>query len=239
MRLEEWRRGRDSNPRYPLRVNQFSKLARSTTPPPLQPNSEKIARGAGRVKANAAPTNPAAFLRSENKAHPWRLPCHHLVYRWFYHWCICDLAVEKDETNLRQHSEEELELAFSQLSRQALSENQGQFLELARNEFRKLQDDLGQQLNHKNELIDSSVKNIDQSLKTLGEGTAGLREQMQVSRDSLDALNETTNKLSQHPFQQPGARTMGRANGGGYSEPARNAGEEKLHEAKTRMNRPA
>ena len=103
--------------------------------------------------------------------------------------------VKKNETNLRQRSEEELELAFSQLSRQALSENQGQFLELARNEFRKLQDDSGQQLNHKKELIDSSLKNIDQSLKALGEGTAGLREQMQVSRDRLDALNETTNKL--------------------------------------------
>ena len=76
-------------------------------------------------------------------------PAHHLVYRWFYHWCICGLADEKDETNLRQRSEEELELAFSQPSRQALSENQGQFSELARNEFRKLQDDLGQQLNHK------------------------------------------------------------------------------------------
>ena len=103
--------------------------------------------------------------------------------------------VKKNEIILRQRSEEELELAFSQLSRQALSENQGQFLELARNEFRKLQGDSGQQLNHKKELIDSSLKNIDQSLKTLGEGTAGLREQMQVSRDRLDALNETTNKL--------------------------------------------
>ena len=103
--------------------------------------------------------------------------------------------VKKNEVDVRQRSEEELELAFSQLSRQALSENQGQFLELARNEFRKLQDDSGQQLNHKKELIDSSLKNIDQSLKALGEGTAGLREQMQVSRDRLDALNETTNKL--------------------------------------------
>ena len=60
--------------------------------------------------------------------------------------------VKKNEVDVRQRSEEELELAFSQLSRQALSENQGQFLELARNEFRKLQDDSGQQLNHKKEL---------------------------------------------------------------------------------------
>ena len=54
---------------------------------------------------------------------------------------------------------EELEAAFGNLSRQALTENQTQFMELARGEFESGKHS-GEQLNQKKELIDTSLQNI-------------------------------------------------------------------------------
>ncbi len=99
------------------------------------------------------------------------------------------------ESEAAKRSATELEDLFGNLSRQALSENQRQFLELARNEFVKLQDGSSQQLDQKKELIDSSLQNIQRSLKDLGEGTAGLRAQVKTSGERLDNLQDTTNQL--------------------------------------------
>ena len=57
--------------------------------------------------------------------------------------------IKQKEIQERQRMEAELEEAFSNLSRQALTDNQSQFLDLARNEFKKLEDTSGQQLNQK------------------------------------------------------------------------------------------
>ena len=99
------------------------------------------------------------------------------------------------ESEAAKRSATELEDLFGNLSRQALSENQRQFLELARNEFVKLQEGSSQQLDQKKELIDSSLQNIQRSLKDLGEGTAGLRAQVRTSGERLDNLQDTTNQL--------------------------------------------
>ena len=88
-------------------------------------------------------------------------------------------AVKQRELEAREKAEADLESAFGNLSKQALSENQQQFLELAKHEFEKLHSSSGDQLAQKKELIDSSLKNIEKSLRQLGEGTTGLREQMQ------------------------------------------------------------
>ena len=104
-------------------------------------------------------------------------------------------AVKQRELEAREKAEADLESAFGNLSKQALSENQQQFLELAKHEFEKLQSSSGDQLAQKKELIDSSLKTIEKSLRQLGEGTTGLREQMQLSRERMDHLNTTTDQL--------------------------------------------
>jgi DNA recombination protein RmuC len=103
--------------------------------------------------------------------------------------------VKQKEIEAANRGTEELEASFGNLSRKALSENQRQFLELAQREFSKLQENSGQQLDQKKELIDTSLQNIQRSLKDLGEGTAGLREQVQLSRNRIDNLNATTDQL--------------------------------------------
>ena len=103
--------------------------------------------------------------------------------------------VKQKEIEATNRGAEELEASFGNLSRKALSENQRQFLELAQREFSKLQENSGQQLDQKKELIDTSLQNIQRSLKDLGEGTAGLREQVQLSRNRIDNLNATTDQL--------------------------------------------
>ncbi|MBO35684.1 MAG: recombinase RmuC [Verrucomicrobiales bacterium] len=103
--------------------------------------------------------------------------------------------VNQKELEARESSSAEMELAFSKLSKEALSESQKQFLELAKYEFDKLQSSSGEHLSQKKELIDASLKNIDKSLRQLGEGTTGLREQMRISGDRIDSLNTTTDQL--------------------------------------------
>ena len=103
--------------------------------------------------------------------------------------------VKQRELEAQRKAGEELEAAFGDLSRKALLENQHQFLELAKLEFEKLQTGSGKQLEQKKELIDASLLNIERSLRVLGEGTVGLREQMQISQQRMENLNTTTGQL--------------------------------------------
>lgn len=103
--------------------------------------------------------------------------------------------IKQKEIQERQRMEAELEEVFSNLSRQALTDNQSQFLDLARNEFKKLEDTSGQQLNQKKELIDNSLKNIATSIKQLNEGTSRLHGQVEHSTKRIENLNDTTDKL--------------------------------------------
>jgi len=103
--------------------------------------------------------------------------------------------IKQKEIEERQRMEAELEQAFGNLSRQALTDNQSQFLDLARNEFKKLEDSSGQQLNQKKELIDTSLKNIASSIKQLNEGTSRLQGQMEHSTKRIENLSNTTDQL--------------------------------------------
>ena len=105
--------------------------------------------------------------------------------------------MKQRELEDRRRSEEELEAAFSNLSRQALTENQSQFLELARGEFQKLEKHSGEQLNQKKELIDTSLQNITTSILQLNQGTARLHGQVESSTKRIENLTETTNQLRQ------------------------------------------
>ena len=91
--------------------------------------------------------------------------------------------------------EAELEQAFINLSREALTDNQSQFLDLARNEFKKLEDTSSQQLDQKKELIDNSLKIIATSVKQLNEGTARLHGQLEHSTKRIENLSDTTDQL--------------------------------------------
>ena len=105
--------------------------------------------------------------------------------------------MKQRELEDRRRSEEELEAAFGNLSRQALTENQTQFLELARSEFQKLEKHSGEQLNQKKELIDTSLQNITTSILQLNQGTARLHGQVESSTKRIENLTETTNQLRQ------------------------------------------
>ena len=105
--------------------------------------------------------------------------------------------MKQRELDDRRRSEAELEATFGNLSRQALTENQTQFLELARGEFQKLEKHSGEQLNQKKELIDTSLQNITNSILQLNQGTARLHGQMENSSKRIENLTETTNQLRQ------------------------------------------
>lgn len=105
--------------------------------------------------------------------------------------------IKEKEQQERQRSEAELESAFGNLSRQALTESQTQFLELARGEFQKLEQSSGQQLDQKKELIDSSLKTISSTVQQLNEGTARLHGSVESTTRRLDNLTQTTDQLRQ------------------------------------------
>ena len=105
--------------------------------------------------------------------------------------------IKQREIEDRQQAQADLESAFGNLSRQALMENQTQFMELARGEFQKLEQQSGQQLNQKKELIDSSLKTISSSVQQLSEGTARLHGSVESTTRRLDNLTETTDQLRQ------------------------------------------
>ena len=115
----------------------------------------------------------------------------------FFRGRICRLENETTRAGRSRRSEDELETAFGNLSRQALTENQTQFLELARGEFQKLEKHSGEQLSQKKELIDTSLQNITTSIQQLNQGTARLHGQVENSAKRIENLTETTNQLRQ------------------------------------------
>ena len=103
--------------------------------------------------------------------------------------------IKQKEIEERQRMEAKLEQAFSNLASKALTDNQSQFLDLARNEFKKLEDTSSQQLDQKKELIDNSLKTIASSVKQLNEGTARLHGQVEHSTKRIENLSDTTDQL--------------------------------------------
>ena len=105
--------------------------------------------------------------------------------------------VRQKEFDSFKQNQEELKKNFSDLSNEALLNNQKSFLELAENKFSSLLDNSEDQLDKKKELIDSSLKEMKERLKSLSENTVALKSQMEESRKTVGDLSDTTLRLRQ------------------------------------------
>ena len=70
-------------------------------------------------------------------------------------------------------------------------------MELAESKFSSLLDSSEDQLDKKKELIDSSLKDMKDRLKSLSENTVALKSQMEESRKTVGDLSDTTSRLRQ------------------------------------------
>ena len=64
---KKWRRGRDSNPRYPFEVHTLSKRARSATPPPLRNRPNSDFKHPGRQARNSGRSGPTGAGYGKSK----------------------------------------------------------------------------------------------------------------------------------------------------------------------------
>jgi DNA recombination protein RmuC len=105
--------------------------------------------------------------------------------------------LRQKEVDSVKDSQDQLKLAFGDLSNEALIENQKKFLELAEDKFSVLLGKSDEQLGKKKELIDSTLKEMKTDLKSLSENTVALKSQMEESRKSVGELSDTTSQLRQ------------------------------------------
>ena len=103
---------------------------------------------------------------------------------------------QKEFDSLKQN-QEDLKKNFSDLSNEVLLNSQKSFLELAESKFSSLLDSSEDQLDKKKELIDSSLKDMKDRLKSLSENTVALKSQMEESRKTVGDLSHTTSRLRQ------------------------------------------
>ena len=94
-------------------------------------------------------------------------------------------VLRQKEVDSVKDSQDQLKLAFGDLSNEALIENQKKFLELAEDKFSVLLGKSDEQLGKKKELIDSTLKEMKTDLKSLSENTVALKSQMEESRKSV------------------------------------------------------
>jgi len=106
-------------------------------------------------------------------------------------------VLRQKEVDSVKDSQDQLKLAFGDLSNEALVENQKKFLELAEDKFSVLLGKSDEQLGKKKELIDSTLKEMKTDLKSLSENTVALKSQMEESRKSVGELSDTTSQLRQ------------------------------------------
>ena len=105
--------------------------------------------------------------------------------------------LKQKEIGAIQNNNENMQKAFSNLSNEALIENQKKFFELAEDKFSTLIESSGSHLDKKKDLIDVTLKDMKSGLKNLSENTIALKSQMEESRKSVGDLSDTTSKLRQ------------------------------------------
>ena len=105
--------------------------------------------------------------------------------------------VRQKEFDSFKQNQEDLKKNFSDLSNEVLLNSQKSFLELAESKFSSLLDSSEDQLDKKKELIDSSLKDMKDRLKSLSENTVALKSQMEESRKTVGDLSDTTSRLRQ------------------------------------------
>ena len=105
--------------------------------------------------------------------------------------------VRQKEFDSFKQNQEDLKKNFSDLSNEVLLNSQKSFLELAESKFSSLLDSSEDQLDKKKQLIDSSLKDMKDRLKSLSENTVALKSQMEESRKTVGDLSDTTSRLRQ------------------------------------------
>jgi len=105
--------------------------------------------------------------------------------------------VRQREMQAVQANQKQLEDAFGSLSKEALSENQKIFLELAQSQFDALLKSSDGQLDEKKKLIDNTVRDMKIQLEHLNRQTAELKGHLQESQQGISKLSDTTGQLRQ------------------------------------------
>ena len=95
------------------------------------------------------------------------------------------------------NTQDQLRAAFGDLSNQALIDNQKIFLDLAEDKFSTILGKSDDQLSKKKELIDLTLKEMKDDLKSLSKNTVALKSQMEESRKNMGELTDTTSHLRQ------------------------------------------
>jgi len=90
-----------------------------------------------------------------------------------------------------------LEAVFGNISRQALSENQQQFFQVAREQFESLLQKSEQQIKEKSQVIDTSLSSMNQKLEALSGKTNELSGKIEESNLGIGRLSDTTSQLRQ------------------------------------------
>ena len=105
--------------------------------------------------------------------------------------------VRQKEIDSAQTSVDQLKDVFGNLSKEALTENQKSFFELAENKFAELMKSSDSQLDEKKKLIDSTLEEMKKNLDGLTTSTSELKGQMEESKKGIDSLTDTTSRLRQ------------------------------------------
>lgn len=105
--------------------------------------------------------------------------------------------VRQREMQAVQANQKQLEDAFGSLSKEALSENQKIFLELAQSQFDALLKSSNGQLDEKKKLIDNTVRDMKIQLEHLNRQTAELQGHLKESQQGISKLSDTTGQLRQ------------------------------------------
>ena len=106
-------------------------------------------------------------------------------------------VLRQNEIDSFKKGHEQLKEIFSDLSNEALLENQKKFIELAEDKFSVVLDKSDENLGKKKELIDSTLKQMNSDLKNLSNNTVALKSQMEESRKQVGELSDTTSHLRQ------------------------------------------
>ncbi|MBT3216046.1 MAG: DNA recombination protein RmuC [Candidatus Marinimicrobia bacterium] len=107
-------------------------------------------------------------------------------------WFVRQKEIDSAQTGLDQ-----LKDVFGNLSKEALTENQKSFFELAENKFAELMKSSETQLDEKKKLIDSTLMEMGKNLDGLTKSTSELKGQMEESKKGIDSLSDTTSRLRQ------------------------------------------
>jgi DNA recombination protein RmuC len=118
-------------------------------------------------------------------------------------WFLRQKEIDSYERNQKyieetfEKNQEQLESKFDALTNEALIDNQKKFIELAEDKFSSLLGKSNEQFSNKKDLIDITLREMKNDLKSLSENTVALKSQMEESRKSVGELSNTTSKLRQ------------------------------------------